>query len=310
MRGKILITGGLGNLGSWLTVHFARQGFDVYVLTRKAKMQLEGISYHVIEADITDLATLKSQITTPFDLCIHAASFNEHFLEDYAKKALLINTLGTRNLLEALCVHGVKKFIYMSTFHVYGANAGLITEETPLFPKNDYATTHLCAEYYVKQFAFTCKLDYTIFRLTNSYGCPLNIKTDKWYLVLNDLVKSAHEYGKITLKTNGKAQRDFIWMGDVCRIVEASLSFQESATYNLSLGKSFKIIDLAKMVKNVYEKRYAQIITIEMNEHDKVSYAPLCVSNTKLKNSLDIKLNDQFENEINNIFDLLEQKNG
>lgn len=310
MRGKVLITGGLGNLGSWFTIHFARQGFDVYVLTCKAKIQLEGISYNIIEADITDLAALKSQITTPFDLCIHAASFNEHFLEDYAQKALLINTLGTRNLLEALCVHGVKKFIYMSTFHVYGANAGHITEETPLFPNNDYATTHLCAEYYVKQFAFTCKLDYTIFRLTNSYGCPRSLMSDKWYLVLNDLVKSAYEHQEIVLKSNGKAIRDFIWMGDVCTIVGKSIDLHKGETYNLSAEKSYKIIDLAKMVKNVYEKRYSRMITIEMNEQDKASYSPLCVSNAKLKNSLDIKLHDQFENEINNIFDLLEQKNG
>lgn len=310
MRGKILITGGLGNLGSWLSVHFANQGFDVYVLTRQAKIELEGISYHVIEADITDLATLKSKITIPFDMCVHAASFNEHFLEDYARKALLINTLGTRNLLEALHVHGVKKFIYMSTFHVYGANAGLITEETRLFPKNDYATTHLCAEYYVKQFAFTCKLDYTIFRLTNSYGCPLNIMSDKWYLVLNDLVKSAYERHKIVLKSNGEAIRDFIWMGDVCTIVGKSMDLSMCETYNLSAETSYKIIDLAKMVKDVYEKRYSRMITIEINEHDKSSYTPLLVSNAKLKNNLDIKLNDQFENEINNIFGLLEQKNG
>lgn len=310
MRGKILITGGLGNLGSWLSVHFANQGFDVYVLTRQAKIELEGISYHVIEADITDLATLKSKITIPFDVCIHAASFNEHFLEDYSRKALLINTLGTRNLLEALQVHGVKKFIYMSTFHVYGANAGLITEETPLFPKNDYATTHLCAEYYVKQFAFTCKLDYTIFRLTNSYGCPRSLMSDKWYLVLNDLVKSAYVRHKIVLKSNGEAIRDFIWMGDVCTIVGKSMDLPMCETYNLSAETSYKILDLAKMVKDVYEKRYSRMITIEINEHDKASYMPLLVSNAKLKNSLDIKLNDQFENEINNIFDLLEQKNG
>ena len=310
MCGKVLITGGLGNLGSWLSVHFANQGFDVYVLTRKAKIQLEGISYNIIEADITDLATLKSQITIPFDVCIHTASFNEHFLEDYATKALLINTLGTRNLLEALCVHGVKKFIYMSTFHVYGANDGHITEETPLFPKNDYATTHLCAEYYVKQFAFTCKLDYTIFRLTNSYGCPLDSNTDKWYLVLNDLVKSAYENQKIVLKTNGEALRDFIWMGDVCNIIEQATNLNTCDIFNLSAGKSYKIVEIATIVKSVYEKRYSKIVPIEINKEDKNSYDVLFIDNHKLKRVVDFSLKDKFEDEINKIFDLLEQVNG
>ena len=310
MRGKVLITGGLGNLGSWLTVHFANQGFDVYVLTRKEKLKLEGISYSVIEADITDIEMLKSKLMIPFDVCIHAASFNEHFLDNYAKKALLINALGTRNLLEALCIHGVKKFIYMSTFHVYGINNGHITEETPLLPKNDYATTHLCAEYYVKQFAFTCKVNYTIFRLTNSYGCPSSLTSDKWYLVLNDLVKSAHENHKIILTSNGEALRDFIWMGDACNIISQSIEFSVGETYNLSAGKSYKIIEIAKIVKRVYEKRYSKLIAIEINEQDEAVYEPLLVSNVKLKNILDLKLSDQFENEINKIFDLLEHRNG
>lgn len=310
MRGRVLITGGLGNLGSWITRYFVEQGFDVYVLTRKEKIKLKGIAYSVIEADITDIEMLKSKLTIPFDVCIHAASFNEHFLEDYAKKALLINALGTRNLLEALCIHGVKKFIYMSTFHVYGINNGHITEETPLLPKNDYATTHLCAEYYVKQFAFTCKVNYTIFRLTNSYGCPSSLLSDKWYLVLNDLVKSAHENHKIILTSNGEALRDFIWMGDVCNIIIQSIDLTMNETYNLSAKKSYKIIEIAKMVKSVYEKRYSKTIAIEINEHDKATYEPLLVSNVKLKNILDLKLSDQFEKEINKIFDLLEHRDG
>ena len=37
MSGKVLVTGGLGNLGSWISTHLANQGFDVYVLTRKKK---------------------------------------------------------------------------------------------------------------------------------------------------------------------------------------------------------------------------------------------------------------------------------
>ena len=311
MRGKkVLITGGLGNLGSWLTRHFANQGCAVYVLTRKDKIKLEGISYSVIEADITDMEMLRNKLTISFDICIHAASFNEHFLEGYAQKALLINALGTRNLLEALSIHGVKKFIYMSTFHVYGASSGSITEETPLLPKNDYATTHLCAEYYVKQLGFTYKLDYTIFRLTNSYGCPSSLASDKWYLVLNDLVRAAYTHHQIVLKSNGEALRDFIWMGDVCNIISHAIDFPMGETYNLSAEKSYKIIDIAKMVKNIYEKRYAKTIKIEINEHDNASYAPLLVSNAKLKKILNIDIYDQFENEITKIFDLLEQSDG
>lgn len=310
MRGKVLITGGLGNLGSWLSVHFANQGFDVYVLTRKEKIRFKDFGYKVIEADITDLEALKSKITMNFDICIHTASLNEHFLDNYPKQALLVNALGTRNLLEVLCVYGVKKFIYMSTFHVYGVNSGHITEAMPLFPKNDYATTHLFAEYYIKQFAFTCKLNYTIFRLTNSYGCPIDRNTDKWYLVLNDFAKSAYENQKIVLKTNGEALRDFIWMGDVCNIIEQATNLNTCDIFNLSAGNSYKIVEIATIVKSVYAKRYSKIVSIEINKKDKNSYDVLFVDNHKLKRVIDFSLNDKFKEEINKIFDLLEQENG
>lgn len=310
MRGKVLITGGFGNLGSWLTMHFSAQGFDVYVLTRKEKIQLKDVVYKIIEADITDLEALKSKITMDFDICIHTASLNEYFLDNYPNQALLINALGTRNLLEALCVYGVKKFMYMSTFHVYGLSSGHITEETLLCPKNDYATTHLFAEYYIKQFGFTCKLNYTIFRLTNSYGCPMDKNTDKWYLVLNDLAKSAYENKKIVLKTNGEALRDFIWMGDVCNIIEQSINLNTCDTFNLSAGKSYKIVEIAKIVKSVYEKRYLTVVPIEINQEDKNSYDVLFVDNHKLKGVVGFSLDDKFDEEINKIFDLLERVHG
>ena len=76
---------------------------------------------------------------------------------------------------------------------------------TELNPKNDYASTHLFAEYYVKQFGLTHGLQYTILRLTNSYGSPTFVDSNKWYLVLNDLTRSAYENGRIIIKSNGKA---------------------------------------------------------------------------------------------------------
>ena len=124
MLGKILITGGLGNLGSWMTDYFYKQGYDVYVLTRKALYTLPNIKYTVLEADISNITNLKTVIGQyEFDYCIHLASYNEYFYEEYHQKALMINTLGTRNLLDILKDQNLKKFIYFSTFHVYGATS-------------------------------------------------------------------------------------------------------------------------------------------------------------------------------------------
>lgn len=307
---KVLVTGGFGNLGSYIVKHLIDLNYEVTILTRREKYQFENLKYKVVECDITNVEELKSKLNYDYAFCVHCASFNEFFLDNYPKKALEINTLGTRNLLEVLNLKTLKNFIYFSTFHVYGSSSGVIDENTALNPKNDYASTHLFAEYYVKQFGYTHNLKYTILRLTNSYGAPAFKDTDKWYLVLNDLVKMAFEKEKIILNSNGKAKRDFIGMNDVVRITEKVLKINATDDiYNLSSNKTFEVIEIANIVRNVYEDRYNKKIAIIINNEDKNKYADFYVQNEKLRNLIGFILFDTFEEEIKKIFNKLEEMN-
>jgi UDP-glucose 4-epimerase len=310
MSGKILITGGLGNLGLWITDYLAKKGFSIYVLS--TRQNLEGISiqkdFNLINGDIRNLEL--EILPKDIDYIIHLASFNEFFLPNYPKKALEINTFGTRNILEfAKNLKNLKRFIYFSTFHVYGAESGFINENSDLNPKNDYASTHLFAEYFVKQFGANFKIPFTIFRLTNSYGVPKDINSSKWYLVLNDLVKTAFETGKIVLKSNGGAKRDFISMYDVCRVVEKSLSFQENGVYNLGSGKTSSILELAQIVKDVYKNRYQRDLEIEINRDDLKDYGDLKIDISKISQKIDFQFSDRFVDEVQAIFNFLERRN-
>lgn len=306
---KVLITGGFGNLGSYIVKYLINLNYEVTILTRKEKYKFENLKYKVIECDIANLEELKSKLNYDFDFCVHCASFNEFFLENYPKKALEINTLGTRNLLEALNLKQLKNFIYFSTFHIYGLNSGIIDENTQPNPKNDYASTHLFAEYFVKQFGFTHKLKYTIFRLSNSYGVPTFFDTDKWYLALNDLVKSAFIDKTIILKTNGEAKRDFICMDDVVYVVDEVLKINATSdTYNLSSNKSYTILELAKIVKRQYQSIYQKDIEIKINNEDSMKYDDVFVKNDKLKSIITFEAKDKIADEVNKIFRLLEDK--
>jgi UDP-glucose 4-epimerase len=307
MSGKrVLITGGFGNLGSWLSEYFYNKRYSVFILSRSIK----GSSYNIIKADITNIEKLRDELYMDFDYVIHTASYNEFFHENYAKKALLVNALGTRNLIEVLKDRGIKRFIYLSTFHVYGESSGVIREDTPLNPKNDYASTHLFAEYYLKQFYSNYNFPSVILRLTNSYGSPKSIDSSKWYLVLNDLAKSAFLDKKIILKSNGKAVRDFIYMGDVCKIIEKSFKFTPNSILNLSSNMTYSMLYLAKKVQLVYKQRYNKELEILINREDSSIGRDLSVDNSKLKSLIDIEFSNRFEDEISNIFDLLEQSYG
>ena len=76
----------------------------------------------------------------------------------------------------------------------------------------------------------------------------------------------------------------------------------------MSSNKSFKILEIANIVKNIYEKRYKSKIKIIKNIKDKTKYTNLKVLNKKLKNLVNFKLNDSLEKKVIKIFFKLEKK--
>ncbi|HTF80354.1 MAG TPA: NAD(P)-dependent oxidoreductase [Cytophagales bacterium] len=305
---KILITGGLGNLGSWLTAHFAKN-WDVYVLAKNKRPILEDQAFTYIPCDITNFEECKSVFDShQFEYIIHTASVNDGFVDNYYKLAIEVNTLGTRNILEAIKNHKVKHLIYMSTFQVYGKYTGKITEDTPLEPKNDYGNTHLFSEFYLKQ--FEKQVPYSAIRLTNSYGCPLDHDSSKWYLILNDLSRSAVLNREIVLKSNGLAPRDFIWMGDVCDIFERLIqSPPKNEVYNLAGERTFTMLEIANYVKQAYYETYGEEIPVRVNTEDTTAYPePLQVSAQKLKAIVPFDAQPHFVEEAKKIFKLAAAK--
>lgn len=305
---KILLTGGLGYVGSYLTEYFCNRGAEVIVLSKSTDKHLDGLNYRFIQADITDAEDLRKKLTENFDYCIHTASVNDSFVDDYPQKALKVNAMGTRNLIDTLINRNLEKFIYFSTVHVYGVREGKIDESIIPNPRNDYAISHLFGEYYTKQFHQTHQLPYVILRLTNSYGAPRQLNSTKWYLVLNDLAKMAYENKEIVLTSNGQASRDFIWMDDVCQIIEQILLSKNAVneTFNIGSERSYKIIEIANMVKKVYEQEYGEVIGIKINEQDRNAYKETQVDCNKLKYFIPYSIHDQFHEEILKIFHLLD----
>ncbi len=312
MPSNVLITGGLGNLGSWITQHFINKGYQVTVLSKnKREVLIEG-DFEIIYADIAQFDDLNAKLSgKQFDYIIHTASVNDGFVERYFELAAMVNVLGTRNLLEVVKDTPPKNFIYFSTFQVYGKYSGTITEETEKLPKHDYGTSHLQAELAIKQLHVTHQIPFTIFRLTNSYGCPKDLDSSKWYLILNDLSKTAFRTKEIVLKSNGLAPRDFIWMGSVAEIVEKTCSTLEATNdiYNISGQNTLTMLDVANAVQLAYKEKYGKEIPVKTNQEDTTSYpTDLFVNSEKLRSKLKINNVVRFKEEAVKIFELLERE--
>ena len=309
---KVLVTGGLGNLGSWVTRALVENGHHVTTFSRQDRPILADFRFERLFGDlrkIEDLTMLGAG--RPWDAVVHLASASDVVSSDTAKESLLINALGTRNLLDVLYSNDEvprTHFIYFSTFHVYGRTSGRITEDaTSLDPKSDYASTHLFAEYYVKQFHYSRQVPFTIFRLTNGYGAPLDRTSTKWHLVLNDLCRMALQNQQITLRGDGSAQRDFIWFGDVCEVLEKTLSAgPANRIFNLGSGDSISTGELAGIVRDTYLKSYGK--DVEVIKTTAVSGGEdqnLAVSINELQDWIDFNPEDRIRDEVRKVFALL-----
>ncbi len=309
---KVLITGGLGNLGSWLTEHFLENDYQVWTLAKHHRQMAVDLSYDFIQCDITNFQECQDSLKDhSFEFIIHTASVNDGFVDRYFQLAHAVNVLGTRNLLQALQDRPPRHFLYFSTFQVYGKYSGAIDEATPTEPNSDYGATHLFAEYHIRQFNLNHGLPFTIIRLTNSYGCPKDYNSSKWYLILNDLSRSAFRDQEIELKSNGQARRDFIWMGTVSEVVRELIENPAAnEVYNLSGEKTFSMLEIANMVNTAYRNKYGSELRISINESDKTEYPKdLRVSSRKLRERIEFKDMAMFEQEATKIFDLLENEN-
>jgi UDP-glucose 4-epimerase len=306
---NLLITGGSGNLGSWLSRHLAPH-HQVTVQSRRAEAWVPAGATRWV-ADMLDADALRTHLEAhAYDVVIHLASANEFFEPAYAKKALDVNTWGTRLLLDALGTTPQRPhLLYFSTFHVYGKASGTVTEDTPPTPRNDYAASHYFAEHYVRMVGDQHKLPWTIFRLTNSYGAPLWADSSKWYLVLNDLARMAHSTQTLVLKSNGKARRDFIWMGDVCQMAAAYLQQPTPGqVYNLGSGITYDVLHIAQAVQQAYLQHSGQHIPIQVNTADTTDYPALQVDCSRLHQLLKPTLHEAFAEEALAIFRLLETR--
>ena len=122
MKTYVLITGGFGYLGGRIATELAsKPGLAIRLGSRKIQLPPTWLPQAEVAAmNILDPASLMSAMQG-VRVVVHLAAMNENECLADPNKATLINTLGTLNVLQAAIDAGVKRFIYFSTAHIYGA---------------------------------------------------------------------------------------------------------------------------------------------------------------------------------------------
>lgn len=251
---RILITGGFGFIGGRLAQHLFKAGHHVVLGSRTYTSSPDWLpEVDVVQANWNDCSSLK-QICRGIDVVIHAAGMNARECAQNPVVALEFNGLATARLVEAAILAKVKRFLYLSTAHVY-ANplSGIITEESCPRNLHPYATSHLAGEHALLGANQLGEIEGFVLRLSNAFGVPVQKEVNCWMLLVNDLCRQAVEACQLVLHSSGIQERDFISMGEVCRVlaflIVCPVDLVSSPVINVGSGISHSVLEMACMVQ-------------------------------------------------------------
>jgi UDP-glucose 4-epimerase len=203
------------------------------------------------------------------DIIINLISLDHNQSETFPTKVSNINVLPTWTLLDHFTRKGLKKYINFSSFQVYGEiNKSIVKSNCTPNPKNKYALSHYLSEIIVNYYNENTMAECINIRLSNSFGAPVFNTNNCWWLVVNDLVKSAYHNKEVILLSDGTPQRDFIDLYDVCNAIEVVINSKldiHTNTFNLASGKTFAVYEIAKLIKELYFLIYKKEIPIKFN---------------------------------------------
>ena len=258
---KVLVTGGRGYVGGRLC-SFLADDPECQVFSGTRSESSKSSSCDRISSVTTDWNSMDSLVSccTGMDAIVHLAAINSADSWCDPVAALEVNALGTARLMRAAIQVGVRRFVYISTAHVYGQSlVGTITEKTYPLPVHPYATSHRAAEDLVVTSSYLGSSESVVLRLSNGFGLPMREEVDCWNLVFNDLCRQVVMSGEIVLRSSGLHRRDFITLTDVCKAIRHFLKLSTASlrdnVFNLGGEWSPTILDVATLVADRFETR-------------------------------------------------------
>ncbi len=241
---RVLVTGGLGFIGSSVTVRLAEAGAHVTVLDALLP-EYGGNRYNVapvvdriqiVVGDVRD-RPLVSSLVEGQDVVFHFAAQVSYL--DSMKDPLLdldISLKGTLNILEECRrVNPTVRVVSIGSRMQFGQVERLpVDENHPMKPQSFYALHKLTAEQYYRLYHEAFGLWTAWLRLSNPFGPRQQIKHSK-YGIVNWFVRLALEGRPLTVFGDGAQARDYFYIDDA---VEAFLA---AARYDGRGGETFNI---------------------------------------------------------------------
>jgi UDP-glucose 4-epimerase len=246
---KIVVTGGSGFLGVALCRALKQAGHEVLNLDLRPNNEVETVIVDVRKPEQLTGHFVGAHAVFHLASSIEAGESVEHpaaYIEN--------NVVGTLNVLEAMRMEGVKKFLFSSSAAVYGEPVRTpIQEDDRTIPINPYGVTKLAMEgllsSYVKSYGFTG----VALRYFNLYG-PGEHHEPETHAIPRFIAQISRDQ-ELTVWGDGKNRRDFVHVDDVVAAHLRALKLESGFHYiNLSGKNATAILDVIGLLEKVTGK--------------------------------------------------------
>ena len=264
---KILVTGGVGFIGSHITDELIKLGAEVVILDDLSGGFRENINPKAkfVEGSINDQSLIdKIFKEEKFDYVFHLAAYAAEGLSQFIKHFNYENNLiGTVNLINASVNNNVKCFVFTSSIAVYGAGQLPMTEEMKPEPEDSYGIAKYAVELDLKASHELFGLNYIIFRPHNVFGEKQNIG-DKYRNVVGIFMNQIMQNQPITIFGDGEQKRAFSYIGDIAPVIAKSIYNPKSYNQIFNIGGD-EIITVNQL---------AQLVFTAMGQKTSINYLP------------------------------------
>lgn len=256
---NVLITGGLGFIGSNLAIKLVRYGAHVTLLD--SLVPQFGGNFFNIAPIRNEVAVNISDMRDPHSLAVLVQ--DKHYIFHLAGQVshgdsmrdpqldLEVNCVSTMNLVEACRQHNPEvRLLYTSTRQVYGKPKRLpVTEDHETVPIDVNGINKLAAEYYHLLYHETYGVRSVVLRLTNTFGPRQHIRSNRQGFC-GVFIRQALRGETIRLFGGGEQLRDFNYVDDVVRAMLLAITTEAclGRVFNLGARRPYSLIEFVEIL--------------------------------------------------------------
>lgn len=250
LPGSVLVTGGLGFIGSHLVRALLEQGCAVRVLDDRStgsSANLSGVKgdLDVVVADVADQARVRNA-AKGMEAVVHLAAVLGVRSNRRRSRMKEVNVGGTRTVLESMAAAGVDRLVLASSVAVYGERRTSMGTANRSALLSTYARTKAEAEALCERHALRSGALCFALRLANVYGPRLRVGADA--SVMAQFARSVARTEPLRIYGDGRQTRDFVHVSDVVRAILVALSIERRgfSALDIGTGKATSINHLAR----------------------------------------------------------------